>query len=418
MGSTIDRPRVILGTAVVLAVVLGAVSPTVSVATPGQRTDPGNLAPGDPDRVVTRVVVRRDGSAVWEIEHRYRLDGHNETRGFEQTRERLRENRSQHLATFRRRVRAMATAAENETGRTMVVQNVSMRVGRTEFPGDEYGRVTYRFRWYGFAETGDRLRVGDAIAGTFLGRDSKLLVTPPEGTTTAGVTPEPDVRRENAIGWRGPIDFSLGEPRLVFEGGSFGRDTRPTRGQGIPAVAYAIPAIALVVGGGWFLRRRAGSIGAIPAIGGTQSDAAPGAEGTGPESGAAAPAQPNTETDTEDGTGPPADREAKTEAGETPETEPDEGDDTQTREAEAGEEPTPPEDLLSNEEQVLRLLEDRGGRMKQQAAVDELGWSETKTSDVVNDLREADEIEVYRLGRENVLVLPGEADFGIGGDRE
>jgi hypothetical protein len=68
----------------------------------------------------------------------------------------------------------------------------------------------------------------------------------------------------------------------------------------------------------------------------------------------------------------------------------------------------PPEDLLSNEERVLRLLERRGGRVKQKAVVDELGWTEAKTSQVVGSLREQGKIESFRLGRENVLALPHE----------
>ncbi|MFC4447955.1 helix-turn-helix transcriptional regulator [Halorussus aquaticus] len=68
----------------------------------------------------------------------------------------------------------------------------------------------------------------------------------------------------------------------------------------------------------------------------------------------------------------------------------------------------PPEDLLSNEERVLRLLERRGGRVKQKAVVDELGWTEAKTSQVVGSLREQGKIESFRLGRENVLALAQE----------
>ncbi|WP_132059469.1 helix-turn-helix transcriptional regulator [Halorussus amylolyticus] len=65
-----------------------------------------------------------------------------------------------------------------------------------------------------------------------------------------------------------------------------------------------------------------------------------------------------------------------------------------------------PEDLLSNEERVLRLLEHQGGRVKQRAIVNELGWTEAKTSQVVGSLREQGKIESFRLGRENVLALP------------
>lgn len=66
--------------------------------------------------------------------------------------------------------------------------------------------------------------------------------------------------------------------------------------------------------------------------------------------------------------------------------------------------------LLSNEEQVLRVLADHDGRMKQQAVVQELGWTDAKTSQVVSELRDAGEIESFRLGRENVLRLAEEGD--------
>jgi uncharacterized membrane protein len=68
----------------------------------------------------------------------------------------------------------------------------------------------------------------------------------------------------------------------------------------------------------------------------------------------------------------------------------------------------PPEELLSNEERVLKLLDEEGGRVKQQAVAQRLDWTDAKTSQVVSDLRESDEVEVFRLGRENVLTLPDE----------
>ena len=66
----------------------------------------------------------------------------------------------------------------------------------------------------------------------------------------------------------------------------------------------------------------------------------------------------------------------------------------------------PPEELLSNEERVLRLLEKRGGRIKQQEVVAELDWTAAKTSQVVNEMREGGTVDVFRIGRENVITLP------------
>jgi hypothetical protein len=79
----------------------------------------------------------------------------------------------------------------------------------------------------------------------------------------------------------------------------------------------------------------------------------------------------------------------------------------------------PPPELLSNEERVLRLLDQHGGRIKQQQVAGELDWTDAKTSQVVSELREAGELESFRLGRENVLTLPDvslEPDAGESGD--
>jgi hypothetical protein len=49
--------------------------------------------------------------------------------------------------------------------------------------------------------------------------------------------------------------------------------------------------------------------------------------------------------------------------------------------------------------------------MKQKAVAEQLGWTDAKTSQVTKKLRENDELEGFRLGRENVLSLP-EDDSG------
>ena len=81
-------------------------------------------------------------------------------------------------------------------------------------------------------------------------------------------------------------------------------------------------------------------------------------------------------------------------------------DDTTT----ATEDPADDVALLSNEERVLQLIADNGGRMKQQAIVQELDWTDAKTSQVVRELRDEGELEGFRLGRENVVRLPDDED--------
>nr|WP_242493394.1 hypothetical protein [Haloarcula hispanica] len=82
----------------------------------------------------------------------------------------------------------------------------------------------------------------------------------------------------------------------------------------------------------------------------------------------------------------------------------------------------PPAELLSNEEQVLQLLESNGGRLKQQQVAGELDWTDAKTSQVIGGLRDEDKVETFRIGRENVVTLPdtdvtgGEGDGSDGAD--
>ncbi|ESS03452.1 MAG: hypothetical protein A07HR67_01850 [uncultured archaeon A07HR67] len=80
----------------------------------------------------------------------------------------------------------------------------------------------------------------------------------------------------------------------------------------------------------------------------------------------------------------------------------------------ANDEASPPidEELLSNEEQVLRLIEREGGRMKQKRVAEKLDWTDAKTSQVTTGLRDEGELDGFRLGRENVLSLPGDDEDG------
>ena len=60
---------------------------------------------------------------------------------------------------------------------------------------------------------------------------------------------------------------------------------------------------------------------------------------------------------------------------------------------------------------MLRLLEANDGRMKQGTIVEETGWSNAKVSQLLSAMDEADDIEKLRIGRENLISLPGE---GVG----
>ncbi|MDY6819641.1 MAG: hypothetical protein SVG88_13360 [Halobacteriales archaeon] len=319
----------------------------------------------DPDAVSLQVLLQPDGSAAWRIEYRVLLKDDNATAAFDSLQTDIRENRSAYVDRFASRITRTAAAAENTTGREMAIRNVSVQTSRQTI-GKRYGVITYTFEWTGFAAVdGDRLVVDRTLAGFFLDADTTLEMRWPPGYRVSAVSPSPTDRLERGVVWEGRLDFGQSGPQLTVttapptqtatESPSPGAATSGGLTPATLGVA-AIIALLIVGAGGWYYTQR------------------------------------STESDDADTTG-----------GATGETATTESTDQSTEE--------PPSELLSNEEQVIRLLEANGGRMKQQDVAEELDWTDAKTSQVVSDLREAGDIESFRLGRENVLSLPEEDDI-------
>ncbi|WP_229122796.1 helix-turn-helix transcriptional regulator [Halapricum desulfuricans] len=299
----------------------------------------------DADRIVLALALQADGSATWEVSYRVELATENETAAFEQLQSDIEANTSTYLSAFRDRMDRTAGTAENATGRSMAIENLTVETDTEQLQG--YGTVTYRFQWTNFAATdGDTIQAGDALAGFFLEEDSRLTVSWPDGYEADSVSPEPDERRDQTVVWQGPIEFGADGPQVVASPAS-----------SFPTLAVVVAA-GLVIGigiGAWKRRTRDKSGGDEQPASGAETDTEP-SEDTGPES-------------------------------------------------------EPEDALLSNEERVLRLLDERGGRVKQQEVATEFDWTDAKTSQVVKTLREDDEIDVFRLGRENVLVDPDESEL-------
>jgi hypothetical protein len=380
---------------VVWVVVLAAVSPGVAVGVDRADAPQASIAGAqvDADDVLLAIDLRPDGTAEWRIEYRIRLDDENATAAFESLQQDVEANPENYTQPFRERMVTTADAAQQATGREMSIENVSVSAQTEQLPR-EYGVVTYRFTWTGFAVVEDsRIRAGDALAGMFLDSSSTLLVSWPGDYRLESVDPEPDDRSENAVSWSGPLEFTDQQPTLVFTS----QTTSGTPGP-LTAIVLVVIVLAIVLGAVWYRRE-----GSLPGpIGGGTTDRAEGdvASGGGDaEQGASADA--GTEASGGEGTenrggpsGPEGGEDGSTTAG-----------------GATGVDQDVPDELLSNEERVLRLLETHGGRIKQQQVVEELDWTEAKTSQVVSDLREADKIETFRIGRENVLTLPGEDEL-------
>ena len=68
---------------------------------------------------------------------------------------------------------------------------------------------------------------------------------------------------------------------------------------------------------------------------------------------------------------------------------------------------TADEPLLTDDQHVIQLLEENGGRMKQAAIVDETEWSKAKVSRLLSDMVDEGQIEKLSIGRENIIHLEG-----------
>jgi hypothetical protein len=381
--------RTVLLLAVVAALVAGVGLASIGTAQSGAGVPAGGFEQMDvdPDDILLEVTVEPDGDAVWEAQYRIRLATDDEEQAFEDLRADIEANPGTYTGRFGERMSSTAAVAENATGRDMAVTNTTVTAERRELP-QSYGVLTYRFEWSNFAATdGDRLLVGDAVDGLFLDEGSSLIVSWPDGYRLSESSPAPTETRDSAVVWQGPVDFTAGEPRVTLE--PEGIATGPILIVGGGMLLVAVAAVAAVV-----YRRR----GETVPFAGTPDD-----DGSVEGVAASNPERSSNESGSppDDGTSPSGTADEDLADGESSDNE--SADDESVDNAS-----TPPIDreLLSNEEQVLRLVEANGGRMKQKRVAEELGWTAAKTSQVVTGLRDEGDLDGFRLGRENVLSLP------------
>lgn len=402
MGRTRWR-GLLVATLTVVALVSGAAVGSAAVSGAPAPSPPGF----DPDSVRLQATVHANGSATWQVAYRLELDTPNESAAFGDLQSDIRANPERYERRFETLLGNTVRTAENATGREMALRGTEVAATRRQLP-EESGVVTYTFTWVGFAgRDGDRLVAGRALNGLPLDEETTLLVTWPERYRAETVRPAPDERRPGVVVWHGPTTFAPDEPRLrlapatptptaapgptgTATGAGSGGGSDPDGRAGHPAAdggmadggdagaaggilpstgLLPLAGVTLLAAGGfvgWLAHRRDGMVAALAG----SSDGAGGAETAGAEAaetaaGASDPAGSGT------GTGPPS-------------------------------------ELLSPEERVTAALESHGGRMKQQELAEELDWSGPKASRVVGDLREEGAVEVFRLGRENVVTLPEE----------
>jgi len=342
------------------------------------------------------VALEDDGDARLTITVRFSLSTDNETRAFRRLAAEFENGTSEILSveTFERAARLASEA----TGREMGISDVD-RSSRIE---NDTGALVLSFSWSEFARTpGDRIELGDVFqtpSGTWLPRltdRQELVIAVPRGYAPTSLEWS---LRNGSVYIRGPVSFDPGEPAATLQlSGPATLTPTPTTMTATPtptatptddngtdtpqrnppgAVFGVLAALALIAVLVYFVRER--------------EDGVPGF-GT-----------------PDGGDGGPPDATAAGSADE-PDATPAEGDETAAAAADAA----GGEVLLSDEERVLELLDENGGRMKQAAIVDETDWSNAKVSQLLSEMAEDDEIEKLRIGRENLITLPEERPEGV-----
>lgn len=426
--------RDVVGVVLAVVILAGAGGAAGATATPAA-TDPGLVGSeasdadlagpsssgatqtGAPatDATVTRISVLPNGTAVWTVEIRTLLANDTDLEAYERFQERFRSDTDAYLGSFRDRMTRLVDRAGNVTGREMAARNFTAGTAVEQAPR-RWGVVTYRFRWTGFAQVRDgTLVVGDVFeSGYYLAGSDSLVVEAPEGYAVREVVPEPTAGGDRTVRWAGPIDFGDGRPSVrmspeatttattptttagTTDGsggdgdpgdgggpGDGGNGENPGSGSGgvglVPAVLLV--AALLVVGlGTYAVLGGRGDAADTGTGGGTDGhEAVPNGEG-GATGGGSAGGQ--------SGTGDGASGDGADDA---------DGDDGV---------PVAGEELLTDEERVVDLLERNGGRMRQTDVADELDWSAPKTSRVLSSMADDGEVQKLRLGNQNVIDLP------------
>ncbi|MFB6073561.1 MAG: helix-turn-helix transcriptional regulator [Haloarculaceae archaeon] len=352
------------------------------------------------DRTVFGVTAYENGSVQWSISLFTPLENATEEANFQSFARDFERNDTQLFADFRRQATGLVAEAENETDRRMTARNFA-RSARIDYGGSTTGVVRMSFLWTNASVVrGDRVILADIYGGTAgltLGADQQYVVQAGPELDVVDARPDPDSRttiEPDSVSWRGDRQFAPNRPRVDLAPESTPTPTStatPTStGGGVPgsgnattatptatpagntagddgdtggpgALGMLVAAVLLVALAGVVLT--AWRTGAIDRLrrGGSSEPASVG--GDDPTGGAA---------------------------------------------AEAAEEPAvPDEELLSDSDRVVRLLEDNGGRMKQVRIVEETDWSKSKVSMLLSDMEDEGEISKLRVGRENIISLAG-----------
>ncbi|WP_226479501.1 helix-turn-helix transcriptional regulator [Natrinema amylolyticum] len=384
---------------VILASVAG-VSGSVALTTAGlaaqSAADPATADPSpfvsqerDWDDTTFDITVYENGSATWTFRHE-RLFANEENateaeRNFRAFAEAFEANETGRYEAFINQSNELAAAGSQETGREMDATNFNRSIRVDEGRINPRGVVEMSFTWTNFAAVeGETIVVGDVFRDLYLAPDQSIELEAGGDLQFRSVAPEPDGRYDStslentgSVEWSGERQFADGRPRAELTsstGGAVGNDNQGLVGAMSGDIIWYLLGL-LVTGAGiaavvWY--RRYGPGAGDTAVG-TATDRS--AESTAPAADATTDSSADAGATAVDDTGAGA--------------------------------PLSDEDLMTDEDRVVTLIRENGGRMKQVNIVEETGWSKSKVSMLLSDMEDEGTISKLRVGRENIISLEG-----------
>ncbi len=323
------------------------------------------------------VTIHENGSATWTFKYERALDEDDEgdeVQAFEEWAEEFESGNADLYSGFQHMAENLTESGVESSGREGAATNFEREayvdqegISQT---GNNTGVVEMSFVWEGFGAVDDdgTVRAGDVFDEWVLLEDQRLTVSTDDSLEFQSVQEDGRYNREslenaNKVTWSGELEFIPGEPRIVLDnteesnedGFLSGFDTFED-GTISPLLAI-IAIIAMLIGVGTFVRHRGA----------------------------------------DDGPERPGGSSSETEAGLT---------ETSVNTAESTDS-LQETDLLTDEDRVVNLIEENGGRMKQVQIVDETGWSKSKVSMLLSEMEDSETISKLRVGRENIISLEG-----------
>ncbi|RQG86175.1 hypothetical protein EA462_17040 [Natrarchaeobius halalkaliphilus] len=353
----------------------------------------------DFDTTTFEIVVHKNGSATWTFRHEQRLDGSEdeseaEARSTFQAFAEEFESEDAEPGLYQRftdQALALTDRGNEVTDREMDATDFT-RSARIDEQLNPMGIVEMSFVWHGFAAADNgTVVVGDVFQDIYITDDQSILIEADDDLVFQTAEPDPqyvgaNLENADSVQWSGEREFLDGHPRVVFEhaepesGNSntgplssvTGGDDGERSWSSVAPVLGGVILTALASVFVWHRRR------------GTNAD-----DDHGDVSQISRPAE--------------TDAVAADSGGAELRSEPEKGVEAET----ISDGSLNDDDLLTDEDRVIKLIRENGGRMKQVNIVEDTGWSKSKVSMLLSDMEDEGTISKLRVGRENIISLDG-----------